>query len=63
MGKRIYAIHNAFNLISFLKKKRPRKEKQGDSEAFLNDYESDALKISSHHFPPQKLLYMIKIFV
>lgn len=62
MGKRIYAIHNAFNLIFFFLK-RPRKEKQGDSEAFLNDYESDALKINSHHFPPQKLLYMIKIFV
>lgn len=55
-----YTMHLIYLFIFF---KRPRKEKQGDSEAFLNDYESDALKINSHHFPPQKLLYMIKIFV
>ena len=51
-----YTMHLIF-------KNRPRKEKQGDSEAFLNDYESDALKMNSHHFPPQNLLYMIEIFV
>jgi len=60
MGKRIYAIHNAFN---FLKTDQGRRSKELDSEAFLNDYESDALKMNSNHFPPQKLLYMTKIFV